>query len=522
MKHFILTFLACFTCLAFVCSPMCCGAVGEVEIAEVILETIFSEFLGENIELIMSDMGNGKVPDSGVMGAASKILDKAYEIALQNATLNQDNDIQLTMPTFDIITGKEQLSWHIQKYDSNGNPTESFTDDILIEITFLLTDNWSAEYLDKNTGVTYYSNALNIAITRSNGSVKHYVVVYGSGFNYSRNVSWSYPQISITAQSGCTLYSVEGGLIGQAIETNFYTENVIFTISDTNSITTDCNSVISFPTGYYPEPQGIYSYRGSAVSANNPLNYPVDKDICHGVFYFKNNAVSSTSFRSNGFYCNRYLKTGFMITNNSLHSATNNSYYSVNNYSNNYYNYPITGGTIIDKDNYQSLDLPALSPVFDIDTTDSDWLDTLLALLPSLLDLLDGDLLPDLSDLLGRLLDFFGNMPDIGLQWNPDTSLNPNNYWELEFPSDDSGGGNGDITVNVEITRPKIPAINTSPHVTFYYPTVTTTALSSNVIQAGAEFVDWGKEVTDLTGTTNIIIICGLIGVGIMLIFKDW
>lgn len=498
MKNKILSFLSVLICLCFFVSPLCVGAE-VISLPEILLETIFSEFIG-NIDKVM----NGEMPNSGAMGAADKILKKAYETALEHATADNNGDIQLTLPTFDIITGKEQLQWTVQKRNNLGEVTETFTDDILIEVTFLLTNSWSVDYLDPATGVTYYSNALNIAITRTNGSVKRYVVVFGTNFDYSRNVLWSYPTISIAAQGGCTLYSVEGGVIGQALQTNFYTENCIFTVSDTNSITTNLNDLIT-NVNAYPSPIGIYSRRGGAVSADG-INYPVDVDICHGCFNFRLLGTNNSTKYEMGVYCNRYLKTGFTMTNNSLHAATNNTYYSVNNYSNNYYNYPISGGTVIDKNNYQNLDLPALAPVFDIDTTDPDWLDTLLALLPSLLDLLDVDLLPDLADLLGRLLDFFGNMPDIGLQWNPDTSLNPNNYWELDFPSDDSGGGGsgGDV---VPWDPPEYPPVNTQPFIPAVYPTLSTTyTYPTGYLEGMGKMLDNGWDMADTLGLTAVLV----------------
>lgn len=517
MKKFISSVFALFICSCFIVSPLCMGAETSLSLPEIIIETIFSDFLG-NIDKAK----NGELPNSGVMGAADKILKKAYETALEHATTDSNGDIQLTVPTFDIITGKERLEWTIKKRNSSGEVTETFTDYILIEVTFLLTDSWSIEYSDPASGVTYYSNALNIAITRSNGSVRRYVVVFGTGYNYQRNVSWSYPTITVSAQSGCTLYSVENGIIGQALETNFYTENCIFTVSDTNSITTNLNDLIS-NVNAYPDPIGVYSRRGGAVSVDG-INYPVDIDICHGCFNFRLLGTNNSTKYEMGVYCNRYLKTGFTMTNNSVHAATNNTYYSVNNYSNNYYNYPISGGTVIDKNNYQNLDLPALAPVFDIDTTDSDWLDTLLALLPSLLDLLDGDLLPNFADLLGRLLDFFGNMPDIGMKWDPDTSLNTNNYWELDFPSDDSGGGSGGdvlVTVDVNITRPIVTTytyedpieIETLPIISTYTMPVEVTDRTSEILSNTTSFLH-------NIGLIPIYAFLTLIGIGVAIIFK--
>lgn len=526
MKSKILSFLAVLTCLCFTASPLCVGAVTAPIIEEVVLETAFSELIAESKKALTSDGSDSY--DNGILGISNYVYRHAMEIALQHATAdNNTNTPVLQTPAFDIVTGKYQMTWDIGKYSSlmETVPSSIFTDDILIECTMLLCDSWSAEYKEPTTGVTYYSNALNISITRTNGSISRYVVVFPSSFNYSHAVSVTSSYVAVSAQSGCTLYSVSGGVIGQVVESNFYMENVRFNCNNVNLTTVNANSTLNTIPQVKAYPTGIWSYRGNSVTSSG-IDYPIDKDICHGVFnmYFPYNDGSSGS-RSYAFYCLRYLTCGFYTTNNYNHQGVVNNNWT-NNYQQNYYNFPLTNNTPITKDNYLDLNLPALAPVFDIDTKDSAWLQTLLALLPTLLDLLDADLLPSILDLLGHLTDFWSNMPEIGMEWDVDPTLNNNNYMELDFPSsnppDSGGGGMGDITVNVEITRPKIPAIDTSPHVTLYYPTVTTTALPANIVQAGAKFVDWGKEITDLTGTTNIIIVCGLVGVGVMLIFKDW
>ena len=522
MKKIISSCFALVICLSFLVSPLCLGADSISPIVEIIAETAFSEFIGEGVKEALEE---GSMPDSGIFGCAEEFMKKALEKAMENPTVDSNTgDLSLTMPTFDIITGKERLFWTIEKRNDLGEITETFTDNILIEITFLLTDNWSANYQDPATGITYYSNALNIAITRTNGSTTRYVVVFGSGFNYSRNVTWSYPSVSISAQGGCTLYSVSGGLIGQAISTNFYTENCIFSVSDTNSIDTDLNLINSVSSAY-PNPIGIYSRRGNSIAADG-INYPIDIDICHGCFNFRYlNRNNSTKYES-AIYCNRYLRTGFMITNNPVHITTNNTYYSTNNYSNNYYNYPLTGGTIIDKNNYIDKDLPTLAPVFDLDTSLPDWDLDLLDLIPSILDLLDGDLLPDLGDLLGRLLDFFGNMPDIDMQWSPDTSLNTNNYWELDFPSDDSGGGGsgGDniiVTVEVDITRPLVTVYDYEDPVSLNsLPVITTYTVPADIQTAADTVLDSANSILNTSDLLPIYAFLTLIGIGVALVFK--
>ena len=51
MKKKLLGVISTITCLAFIASPMCCGAVGELEALEILAETIYQQTLsGDSIE----------------------------------------------------------------------------------------------------------------------------------------------------------------------------------------------------------------------------------------------------------------------------------------------------------------------------------------------------------------------------------------------------------------------------------------------------------------------------------------
>ena len=528
MKTKILSFLAVLTCLCFCASPVCCCAVAEPIVEEVLTETGFSEFLSNGAKEFITDPSSAFKKYGGIHGFLEGTLIDMYKNAIGNSVVGSANTPEFTVGNFDIITGKYQLTWDIGKYPSlmETVPSSIFSDDILIECTMLLCDSWSTEYKDPATGVTYYSNALNISITRTNGSVSRYIVVFPSSFNYSRHVSVTADYVSISAQGGCTLYSVSGGVIGQVVENNFYMENVRFNCNNVNLTTVNANSTLTTIQQVKAYPTGIWSYRGGTISSPG-IDYPIDKDICHGVFnfYFPFSDGSSSS-RSYPFYCLRYLTCGFYTTNNSNHQAVVNNYW-VNNYNQNYYNYPITGGTTITKDNYNDLNLPSLKPVFDIDTNDSDWLAQLLALLPTLIDLLDGDLLPDLLDFLGRLVDFWGNMPDIGMEWNNDMSLNNNNYMELELPSNnppDSGGGGsgGDVlvTVDVNITRPLVSSVVTSYWLQVDVSTETTATYPVAVVSAAPELWKKSDAVLNVLDLMPVYGLLALVGVAVAVLYK--
>ena len=86
MKKSILSFISCLTCLAFLVSPLCCGADNIVN--EVLEETIYQAML------------NGDDIDSNPFANLNEqVASKAWEYALSHATLS-NNQIQLQYPTF--------------------------------------------------------------------------------------------------------------------------------------------------------------------------------------------------------------------------------------------------------------------------------------------------------------------------------------------------------------------------------------------------------------------------------------
>lgn len=104
MKKILSSVFALFICCSFIVSPLCLGAETSISIPEILIETIFSEFIGEGVKEAVQD---GSLPDSGIFGCAEKVMKKALEIAMENPTVDgTTGDLSLTVPTFDIITGK--------------------------------------------------------------------------------------------------------------------------------------------------------------------------------------------------------------------------------------------------------------------------------------------------------------------------------------------------------------------------------------------------------------------------------
>lgn len=511
MKNKIIAFISACLCISLFLVP-CIGCALVADVIEIIAETIFSETT-RNLQDITSD-----------------VLGQLYEDSIKSYYV-EDGELKFSVPNFDIVTGKVQLQYEI--VDPLTNETTN-KDDVLLEATLLLTPNGGAT-IDTATNIPLFSNGINLTITRTSVSPQHYFIRFPNNFNYDRQVTFANDSISISGQSGCTVFKVDKGdryteVFSNVLYSNFYCETIKFTTNNINAISVSCNAE-TMPTAsqlqtYCSYPSGIYSNRGNNVSASEPLNYPTTVDLLHGSFMmiYPSRDPNSGNKINKTFNCFSYFTTGFVITNNSTHSRQIESYYT-NNYEQNYYIYPITGGTIVDKDNYTDVGLPSLSPVFDLDPSLPSFDLDLLDLLPALLDLLDGDLLPDLADLLLRLLDFFGHMPDIDTTWNPDTTLNTNNYWELDFPSDDSGSGSSgyDITVNVtvDITRPLVTTytyidpieIETLPVITTYTMPVAVQEIASDTIDSTTNFLN-------NVGVLPVYAFLTLIGVGIAIILK--
>ena len=520
MKKILLSALSCAMCAVFLLSPLNAYATAPV-LEEVIADTVYSEFLGRAADT------EADLQKRGIAWIIKKVLESRYSDGIRNATTNQNGDLQITVPRYDLVTGKYQLKW--STYDLNGNVTKN--DSLLVECTMILGDSWNFEQYDEATNTTYYSNGLNYSITRSNGSVRKYFVSFPSTFNYNSAVSFSQNSINVSAQNGCTLFDVSGGQINQVIETGFYCASTRFTQNTINSIDSDINLLMTgrqTNNQYSTDISAFYSSYGSTISASSNTLYPVDKDICHGAFLCKYLKLDGTN-NSTGvrFDASQYLWTGFVVTNNPSHKNVINQYYITNN-TKNYYVDPIDGGTVVNKNNYQEKNLPQLAPAFDIDTSLPDWDLDLLDLLPDLIsalgDLFDGDIL----DMLGKLLDFFGNMPDIGLEWNPDLSLNPNNYFDIELPAlpDSGGGGSGGnvvVTVDVNVDFPPVTvqthaiedivSVNT-------FPVIETYTVPPAIQTQAKTFLDSGESLVTTSGLLPIYAFLTLIGIAVAVIFK--
>lgn len=524
MKNKLIAALAALTCGVFIASPICAGAALP-ELAILLAETAFSDFIGRSAET--DEDGNRK----GFVGALRDYQNMLPEGCLFNPIIAND-DISFRVPNYYLVTGKCHFMGDFSFYNSNHEVVSTVPVDQLVECTFLcMDDEYTSSDYNKNTALTkesdggkyLFGNALNLRIVDNLGNETN--LVMSCTDNLYNKVHVLNDRVSIDS-ARYDVYVYSGMTLTQEIYTNHYNYGVRFNNMTTNSIDIDVQTLGTRPTGSIYWGQDSSGFLPYGTSQGSPRDSLSILDIVENRVYTAYYQDNSNSWRCTPAYPLLSLQSGFVVTNNNTAENTIVNNWTTLSTQNYYIDNIFEGDTIIDKTNYNDWGGGALAPVFTLPDVDlpslplADILDILTDLLPDVTARLQPSIDIGLDSLFDRLLDFYGNMPDIGLQWDPD--LDNNNYFDVDLPSPPDSGGIGDITVNVDITRPKIPYIDTNPQITLYVPTVTTTALPPSVISSGKEFVDWGKEVTDMTGTTSIIITCGLVGVGVMLIFKDW
>lgn len=511
----------------FIALKWCYGVLVMIIIFRILSGyTVVAHAADEDIdyqEILEKTISTAELIRGGYVDINTGITGATVLYALEHPTLTAgETDVQpvFTIPTYDMIQGKVQLQWTVGDYDGYGTLISSKTQNILLEATVISTDtptSIASTYKDPITGITYVPNAINLSITRENGNITRYVILYND-FDFSRRRSPSANTYAISA-GAASLYSYSDDTgIGGAVASNFYTQNIIFNNNPVNSITFDVNSVTDRPdlTNRTSLPAGIYSYSGNAVSSNSPLDYPVDIDICRGVFNFQYLGVDGSGLTGNkyavGFYCNRYFYTSFVNTNDPVTGAVFNSYRTDNYNKNFYYDQTFVGGTQITNNNYNDYYNGVLAPMFspDIDWSVPDISDLLASLVPDIELALKPQIDADMSLLKANIDNYFKFMPDIGFEWNPDLELNNNNYLELSPPDlpDDPGGGGGGGSI-VTWVPPQYDPVNTSvyiPAVVPSYSTYVAATAPAHVITGGKNVFSMGYGVLDTLGLWSLVI----------------
>lgn len=508
MKRILCPILAFITAVSLCVSFVARCADGETW-QDVLKDTIFTG-------LIQKSEDNGV---SGFTGLVHNIGDRILYYSWLNATKDSNNNLQFKVPNYDVVTGKYMMHWVL---------ADGSEDDVLVECTALLSDTPAA--LPALPSVTvavygdiyYYANALNYTITHSDGEVKRYVVTYPAGFNYT-SPSFSNDNYAIAANNGCTLYEYRGGenvTNNRPIKTNFRMPVVRFYTNTVNSVRKEFSDIYTPSSSYYSKPVGFFG-SNSGISSTAPISYPTDIDIVMGGVGARFDAISGGGANIPTFNWNLEFMCSFATTNNPTKGNALTTRWTTPQSQNFYYNDYIQGGTTINETNVNNYFDGAFLPAFDIDPDLP--LDDIIALLT--------DLAPDFQlsmrrtldlstgALFDRLVDFYGNMPDINLNW--DTPLD-NDYWDIEFPPipDSGGGSGGDITVNVEITRPLVPIVTTNYWLELDAGTQTTITYPVALVSAAPQVFDKADEVVNTLEIMPLIGLLAVFGVAVAILFK--
>lgn len=533
MKYKILAFLSALTCCIFCASPICCAGVGVLEIATVIGETIFSDFIARSNE--KDDEGNRK----GLVGALRDYQSFFPEGSFLNPIIAND-EISFKVPNYRVCTGKVHFNGDFVFYGANDLPVSTVPCSQIIEVTFLAMDteynNFDYQHKtaltkEDGTGKYLFGNALNVRVTDNLGNETNFVMSCRT--NLYSHVSVLSNRVSIE-QAYYDVYMYTGDTLRDILYENEWNHGLRFNQRDTNSINEDIRYVVTPPTDSTyisgSGPSGFLPY-GTTSGNRTPYSRLTISDICQSrvhLAYKRSVNSTNTNWLAKTLYPLDYLYTGFFVTNNNTDENTINNYWTDLHQQNYYIDNVFEGNTIINKNNYNDWGGGALAPVFELPDVDlpslplADILDILTDLLPDVKANLQPSIDVGLDSLFDRLLDFYGNMPDIGLEWSPD--LDNNNYWDIELPDiPDSGGGGGDITVNVtvDITRPLVSVYEYTDPVSFNaLPVITTYTLPASVNQQAIDIVsDTNNFFTD-TGLIPIYGFLTLIGIGIAVIFK--
>lgn len=512
MKTKILSFLACLICLCFCVSPVGAFSAG-LNWEDIIIQTMFSDFLRASY-----DDDNSSINRSGGINFVfDKFIDKMQDFMIKNP-IQQNNDIAFKMPNYQIVTGKVHFvgDWCYYKNDELDS-TVPMNQTIEVTVLCLDTDYSGWDYknavaVDSSSGKYLFVNALNITITDSTNNVINLVLLCRT--NLYSGMSVATDRVSI-AQKYYDCYMYSGSTLEQLIYENQYNYGVRFNLSTTNSIDVNIDSVYTKPSGALGKPSGLGEW-GSISSSVTPqirLSIPM---ICGGRSYLlfqRPTSSTSTSWANTSFYPLLYLYSGFYATNNNTIENTINNRWTNLSDQNYYIDNIFEGDTVINNNNYQDWGGGGLAPIFTLPDVDlpslplAELLDLLDGLLPDVKANLRPSLDADIDSLFDRLFDFYSNMPDIGLEWDP--TLDNDNYWDIELPSipDSGGGGSGGDYKPWE--PPEYKPVNTAPFIPATYPTIPTGTLPVSFAQNMGGILQDGWDIFDHLDV--LVILCPLV-----------
>ena len=504
MKKMIYSFIAVVTSICCLCSFTVSAA--DLVASDIYGNTIFNEDmrtaeLGEAIasEFIVEYIKDGLEEMKRELDgdySQNPFINIPFTIA-QDLTGEYLNDF--TISDFQYLCGKTKIRY----YEAVSQSSEHWVN---VRIDILYCSAYKYDYnkwIKWSDGVSVPINCLVYTITHEDGTTSRYYLRLKSqssapwtlAFTINDNADYfSLPQGSYDS----TVYAITGDKTSVPVSWTYTAREKRVKYNTTNSI------IFDIPTSNHGLP-----IKPRYPSVNGGFS---DQEIINGYlnFYPSNDSsywwADSYDFYVSYFSSNRTDDMNW-ISNTALTAPNQQNYY---------YQDTFKYGDVINNNNSDTIYSGSFDTIFnDVDLGDVDF-DTLI---PQITAGLQPTLQLGLDGLLDALMDFFGDMPDIGLTWDSDTS---NNYYDIIPLEPEYPPTTGDINITIDITRPDVDAPDTSPNVSVYVPTVTTTALPPSVIQAGAKFVEVGKDMTDMIGITSTIVWLGLAGVGVMLVFKEW
>lgn len=493
ISKIVAALVSCAVCVSMVVNAADVGLTLE----DTYNHTGFTETMRKNMR--------GNLEEQVVIEVIKVAIEKVKNIVENTTTVPSTVD-SFKIPNYTFVEGKQLYEW--TEYPSMVNHQCLVCCSVIDTAEFYDVGDLNNYGIHNDADDSYYfMNALNYRFYYDNGYVGRYVVF--------RNPSVSQPflyyynttlEVNSSGWSNRNVYAVDnlGNLTATGTDTGYNMHAPRFTTNDTNDIGVD---IVHYTADRYGD---YVRYFNTFVGSSK---YPSYMDIiCGSISMATTYSNGENAYNNSTEYPTLYY-TSWVTTNDNNLNNIFNSYYVDDSEKVYYYNEDFSSNTVIDNSNVNNVYDGSFNTVIGIELPD------LIAALPDLIANLQPSLELPSAELDTAIHNHFDSMPDIGFTWNDGD--NDNNYYDLTLP-DSGGGGSGDITVNIDITRPDIPYIDTSPTVSLYVPTVTTTALPINIARNSKKFIDVGKDITDMVGVTDIIIWCGLVGVGVMLIFKDW
>ena len=434
-------------------------------------EGVFAGMVSDFITACLDDLSEAYVNNNRAPNVQSAYLSvDANNYRIQN----------ITMPSFGYLGGKTRLL-----YKRTLQQNEPYWVDVTIDIFYCGGYDYGfTPWLQWSDGVKIPVNSLIYTITRMDGTSNRYFLRLNAnslsspwGISFSQSSDVDYFTLPETSYS-TTVYMIDGD--------EQYHQAFTYTPREKRVYFHDTNDVkFGLPRNGYPSP----------ITLRTPaLDYtPSDREIINGYISYYPTGQDSYYYNTDFDFYVTYYSTNDQSTAQWLSSSALTAPFEQNYY----YNDVFKTGDVINNNNVENKYLGAFAPIFDVDLSDVD----LNTLIPSITTAITPTLQLGIDSLFDSLLDFFGNMPDIGNQW--DLTLDNNNYFDI-IPLDPDDPGGGQVW-----DPPKYPAVNTSVYIPAEIPTYSTYAavtIPSTYIEGTGDWFYFGYNLFDDLGLLVFVI----------------